>query len=101
MTACAHRVVAMRLQTLADRGGFPSLSTLRQSGDVGRRSRGRGAKEIGHDPFSAEHRRCAIRIRRHCQQAALAQETGTPAQLIATECDATKVRPVDIWNAVV
>src|SRR4051812_9015792 len=30
MTACAHRVVAMRLQTLADRSGFPCLSTLRQ-----------------------------------------------------------------------
>ena len=100
MARGARRAGAMRLETLAHRSEMSVLHRGRglEPGHVRRRRRRRRAEQHFHDPLAAQHRRRAIRVRGHHQDAALAEQ---PAAEVVRELDATEAAADDAGDLVV
>ncbi len=98
MTARARRVLAMRLEPFAHRRQLAALAAFLQRRHVGRRRRRRRAEDRLEQPLAAQHRRRAVGIRRHGQQAALAEQSAAPA---VGQRHAPEAVAVDVRNPVV
>src|SRR6185436_1954412 len=81
-----------------------SLSiTFLQRRHVRWRLRGWHAEQIGQHPLAAKYGRCSVRIRRYCENAALAKQSRTISVILQTvlEFDPAKLTSVDIRYPVV
>ena len=97
VTAGACRIRAVLRQRSRMVAFFPTF--VASGGHRSRRRRRRHAEHVIENPFAANDRRRARRIRRHQQDAALTKQAA--ARAVFTELDAAEAAPVDVRDAVV
>ena len=95
VTRVAGRVGPVLLHALANGPQAAVFGVGRgiEVGNVGRRGRRRRAEQHLHHPLAAEHRRCAVRVRRECQDAAVAEEPGRRSSGYDTRRNALPTTP--------
>src|SRR5215831_16148995 len=97
VTRITRWIRAMLLHDFANRFRFLAFLVFLESFNVGRRRRRRRAGDVFQDKGAAKDRRGAIGIRRHHQNAALAEQS--PAILIVQR-DSPKALPAYVRNVV-
>ena len=100
MAARADRVGPVLLQPFADgTGGDAGFVVFLERRDVGRRRGGRGAEHVLEQPLAAQDGRRAVRVRRHRQQAPLAEQAAAGV-MRALQLDPPEVVAVDPRHSV-